>query len=129
MRHKGPAQSAFLFGAVFVADFIENANEYVARSRRTQERQPSAATEADEVEVALSVNAFEALGHDERPHAHKPSMGHPQNNLGVTWRDGIMPGGMFPGESARRAWATRPSPEPGSVLENCVKKNSGIQHQ
>jgi len=66
---------------VFLSSLVENADEGVARSRRTQERQPSVATEGNERQVALSVDSLEAFGHDEKPHAQKPSMGHPKHIL------------------------------------------------
>jgi hypothetical protein len=51
---------------VFLSNLIEDTDEHVARLRSTEERQPSVATEGDEVQVALAVNAFEPLGHDEK---------------------------------------------------------------
>jgi len=38
-------------------------------------------TEGNEVQVALAVGSLEAFGHDEKPHAQKPSMGHPKHIL------------------------------------------------
>ena len=43
----------------------------MASERRAQQRQPMITTERDEVKMAESVDAFEALGHRQQPHPRK----------------------------------------------------------
>jgi len=51
---------------LFFSNFTEDADEYVSCSRTTPQRQPSIATEGDEMQMAESVDALQALGHDEK---------------------------------------------------------------
>ena len=93
---------------VFFSDLIENAHESVAGPRGSKKRQTTIATEGDKVEVPLSVNAFEALRHEEKSHARKPSDGAPAKTYsGVMCRDGIILVEMLLRKSIAKAGATR----------------------
>ena len=68
------------FETVAAANLIQSPHKYVSRSRGREKRKPAVTTESDKVQMAEAVDASQALGHErsEKPHAHKPSVGHPQ---------------------------------------------------
>lgn len=81
-----------------------------ACSHGLEKRQTTIAAEGNEVQVAESIDALEALGHEEKPHARKPSDGAPtRTNSSVMCRDAIMLGEMPLRKSIAKAWATRQS--------------------
>jgi hypothetical protein len=51
-------------GIIFFPDRVENLEENVSRARRAEKGKTTITTEGEEVQVAESVDTFEALRHD-----------------------------------------------------------------
>jgi len=80
MRVLGHHHVAHQLKTVFLSDAVQRADEHVARSRGTEERQPSVTTEGNEVQVALAVDSLEPLGHDEKAPRSRTEPGAPSNH-------------------------------------------------